>query len=347
MSWTPAASRIGRTAPPAMTPVPWTAGFRKTRPAPKWPVISHGIVVSLSGTKIRSFFACSTAFGIAPGTSWACPRPRPTWPRPSPTTTSAVNENRRPPLTTLATRLIDTTRSVSSSTLGSIFASATQILLDLRLASGGPAYGTADALRRALPLLKNEPAGAGRVGERLHPPVVLVAAAIEHYPLDPAALGVLREERADHLRRGDVAAGTVLDPERRAPAVHREDRPTRVVIDELRVDVVEAPEHREAGSRRGPAHVAPDPAVSEVARHPPLLYDHFAPAPAFLPTLRRTTSSAYLMPLPLYGSGLRNMRSFAAVCPSSALSAPRSVTSVCLSISAVMPSGRGKITGCE
>src|SRR5206468_266341 len=42
MSWTPAASRIGRTAPPAMTPVPWTAGFRKTRPAPKCPVISHG-----------------------------------------------------------------------------------------------------------------------------------------------------------------------------------------------------------------------------------------------------------------------------------------------------------------
>src|SRR5579885_3178456 len=32
----------------------------------------------------------------------------------SPITTSAVNENRRPPLTTLATRLISTTRSLSS-----------------------------------------------------------------------------------------------------------------------------------------------------------------------------------------------------------------------------------------
>src|SRR5439155_218342 len=128
----------------------------------------------------------------------------------------------------------------------------------LRLASGGPAYSMADALRLALPLLKNEPASAGRVGERLHPPVVFVAAAIEHHPLDPAALGLLREERADHLRRGDVAAGSVLGPERLAPAVDREDRPTRVVVDELRVDVVEAPEHREAGSRRGPAHAAPD-----------------------------------------------------------------------------------------
>src|ERR1044071_3948856 len=34
----------------------------------------------------------------------------------SPTTTSAVNEKRRPPLTTLATRLISTTRSLSSRT---------------------------------------------------------------------------------------------------------------------------------------------------------------------------------------------------------------------------------------
>src|SRR3990172_1568633 len=88
-------------------------------------MISHGIVVSFNGTYMRSFFACSTAFRIASGTSWAFPSPTPTWPFPSPTTTSAVNEKRRPPFTTLATRLIATTRSVSSSTLGSIFSSAT------------------------------------------------------------------------------------------------------------------------------------------------------------------------------------------------------------------------------
>src|SRR5207245_7439240 len=207
MSCTPAASRIGRTAPPAMTPVPGTAGFRKTRPAPKWPVISQGIVVSFNGTKIRSFLACSTAFRIASGTSWALPRPTPTWPRPSPTTTSAVNENRRPTLTTLATRLMDTTRSVSSSTLGSIFASATHVLL--------------------ISESKHEPARARRVGKRLDPPVVLVAATIEHHPLAPASLRVLREERADHLRRGDVAASTVLGSKRLAPAVDRGARPTR------------------------------------------------------------------------------------------------------------------------
>src|SRR5206468_11754805 len=108
----------------------------------------------------------------------------PTWPRPSPTTTSAVNENRRPPLTTLATRLMDTTRSVSSSTLGSIFASATHYLLSL----------------------KSQSASAGRVGKRLHPPMVPVASAVEHHPVDPAGLGLLGEELADRLRRGNVAA---------------------------------------------------------------------------------------------------------------------------------------------
>src|SRR3979490_2893755 len=38
----------------------------------------------------------------------------PTTSRSSPITTSAVNENRRPPLTTFATRLISTTRSFNS-----------------------------------------------------------------------------------------------------------------------------------------------------------------------------------------------------------------------------------------
>src|SRR5215217_1405876 len=48
---------------------------------------------------------------MAAGTSLALPYPNPTLPAPSPTTTSAVKENRRPPLTTLATRLMAMTRS--------------------------------------------------------------------------------------------------------------------------------------------------------------------------------------------------------------------------------------------
>src|SRR5262249_38641366 len=269
MSWTPAASSTGRTAPPAMTPVPGTAGFRNTRPAPKWPVISQGIVVSRRGTKIRSFFACSTALRMASGTSWALPSPTPTWPRPSPTTTSAVNEKRRPPLTTLATRLMETTRSFSSSTLGSIFVSATRL-------SPAP--------------LEGEAAGARGVCQRLHPAVVLVAATIEHHALDAGRLGLLRQYRADRLRSGDVAAGLVLRQKRLAPAGRAHPGASRVVAHELRVDVAEAPEHREPWPRRRSAHVAPQPVMPFVPRAASISGDHFAPA--FLPTLRRTYSPA-------------------------------------------------------
>src|SRR5438094_205762 len=51
---------------------------------------------------------------IASGTSFALPSPKPTRPLPSPTTTKALTLNRRPPFTTLATRLMWTTFSFSS-----------------------------------------------------------------------------------------------------------------------------------------------------------------------------------------------------------------------------------------
>src|SRR5690606_15040834 len=44
-----------------------------------------------------------------------------------------------------------------------------------------------------------------------------------------------------------------------------------------------------------------------------------------LPSLRRTRSSAYLMPLPLYGSGGRSERIFTAAAPMSSLSKERRV----------------------
>jgi hypothetical protein len=111
MSLIPAASITARTGPPAMTPVPGAAGFSSTTPAPSSPITSWGIVVFMSGTWIMAFFASSTPFWMAAGTSFALPYPTPTRPAPSPTTTSAVKLKRRPPLTTLATRLIATTRS--------------------------------------------------------------------------------------------------------------------------------------------------------------------------------------------------------------------------------------------
>src|SRR3990172_2648649 len=116
----PADSRTARTVPPAMTPVPSPAGLSSTQPAPKCPSTSCGMVVPKSGTRKRFFFACSPPLRMASGTSLALPRPTPTWPAPSPTTTRAEKLKRRPPLTTLATRLMCTTRSVSSRSFGLI-----------------------------------------------------------------------------------------------------------------------------------------------------------------------------------------------------------------------------------
>ena len=111
MSLIPAASTTARTGPPAMTPVPGAAGFSSTRPAPSSPMTSCGIVEPIIGISTMFLLATSTPFWMAAGTSLALPWPTPTRPAPSPTTTSAVKLNRRPPLTTLATRLIETTRS--------------------------------------------------------------------------------------------------------------------------------------------------------------------------------------------------------------------------------------------
>ena len=94
-----------------MTPVPLAAGFSSTRPAPCSPMISCGIVVPVRGISTMARLAASTALRTASATSLALPLAMPTFPLPSPTATSALNENRRPPLTTLATRLIATTFS--------------------------------------------------------------------------------------------------------------------------------------------------------------------------------------------------------------------------------------------
>src|SRR3954452_20603268 len=110
-SWMPAHSSTVRTGPPAMTPVPGLAGFRNTPPAAFSPCTGCGIVAWIRGTLKKFFLASSTPLAIAAGTSLALPYPTPTVPSPSPTTTRAVKLNRRPPLTTFATRLMVTTRS--------------------------------------------------------------------------------------------------------------------------------------------------------------------------------------------------------------------------------------------
>ena len=73
MSWIPASSSTARTPPPAITPVPGEAGLRNTRPESKMPVVWCVMVLPWRGTRKRFFFAFSTPFWIASGTSFALP----------------------------------------------------------------------------------------------------------------------------------------------------------------------------------------------------------------------------------------------------------------------------------
>src|SRR6201989_1170969 len=112
---------------------------------------------------------------MASGTSLALPYQTPTTPFASPTTTSAVNEKRRPPLTTLATRLISTTRS---------WRSKPEAEMDRSGAAISPSR------------LEDQAALAGAIRQGLHAAVVLVAAAVEHGGLDAGGLGPLGQQRA-------------------------------------------------------------------------------------------------------------------------------------------------------
>ena len=72
------------------------------------------MVEPVLGSSTIERLAASTAFRTASLTSLALPVAMPTLVLPSPTATSALNENRRPPFTTLATRLMAMTFSTWS-----------------------------------------------------------------------------------------------------------------------------------------------------------------------------------------------------------------------------------------
>src|SRR5579875_1400925 len=67
-----------------------------------------------------------------------------------------------------------------------------------------------------------------------------------------------------------------------------------------------------------------------------IAHSHF-----FLPSLRKTYSSAYFTPLPLYGSGGRKLRISAATWPTCCLSIPLITISVGLGVAIAIPCGIG------
>src|SRR5213082_1309441 len=145
------------------------------------------MVLPASGSLKRFFFACSPPLRMASGTSLALPRPAPTWPWPSPTTTSAEKEKRRPPFTTLATRLMWTTRSFNSGrSFGLIGAAIVSASLEL------------------------EAALAGALGNSRHAAVVHEPVAVEHDRPDPGFLALLRDQLPYCLREILLLAFAVL-----------------------------------------------------------------------------------------------------------------------------------------
>src|SRR5829696_4931862 len=257
-SCTPAHSSTARADPPAITPVPGEAGRSRTTPAAFSPCTGCGIVPWIRGTAKKCFFASSTPLAIAAGTSLALPYPTPTVPSPSPTTTSAVKLNRRPPLTTLATRLIATTRSTCA-----VFSAAPPAPPPRRCCPG-----IRRPFRWCASLSELQPGAAGRVGERRDPAVVLVAAAVEDHRGDAGRPGPLGQQLADPAGgRGLVAVD--LQPVRRG----RGQGDAADVVDDLRVHVPGGPGHDEARARCRAADLLAQPGVPAQPRRPPLRRD--------------------------------------------------------------------------
>src|SRR5215213_713750 len=288
-SWTPAACMTARTAPPAMTPVPSLAGFIRTRPAPWRPMMGCGSVLPMSGTRIRLFFAASIAFLMATGTSRALPVPKPTWPAPSPITTSAANERFLPPLTTFVTRFIEMTWSVRSSPCAGILCLGCRIAHLSETTSGRGLFAALGGLVFAFALVLVEARLARRVGQGLDAPVEAEAAAVEDDLLDARRNRALGDGAADALRGLYVAARA-----RAQVLLHgrgRGDGHGALVVDDLRVDVVEAAEYREARALLASAHAA---AYARVNRAPDRCFVslcHFLFAPFSRRACRRSTAS--------------------------------------------------------
>src|SRR5450631_3489004 len=265
----PAHSSTARTGPPAITPVPGAAGRSRTTPAAASPWTGCGMVPWIRGTLKNSFLASSTPLAMAAGTSLALPYPTPTVPSPSPTTTSAVKLKRRPPLTTLETRLMVTTRSTKAFLSGALSRRLSRSRPPPRrslrspplapLAAPAPTpvprrWGpgirrSSSQKSRAARASQGQTALACTVSERSDAAVVTVAAAVKDDRVDAGALGARSEQLANLARLGRLVA-----VERSEVGFHGRGRGHRCaqrVVDDLHEDVPTRPRHDQARAQRG------------------------------------------------------------------------------------------------
>src|SRR5215204_5608626 len=212
-------------------------------------------------------FAASVALRIASGTSRALPWPKPTRPFWSPTTTSAAKPKRRPPFTTLATRLIWTRRSTNSPSPSLRSSWRPPLWCSLAMspshcAGGGPArlngfVQPADS--------KIQAALAGGLRQRLDAAVIEVARAVEHDRLHAGGACALGDEAPDLLRRVDVRARLQLPAHLLFEGRGGSERDAALVIDDLRVDLLRRAVHRQPRAAvRRLADGAPDPCLAAV-----------------------------------------------------------------------------------
>src|SRR5215211_5320464 len=161
----------------------------------------------------------------------------------SPTATSAVNENRRPPLTTLATRLISITRSCRSRPCGLTVSAVVFI---------GSLQGSGSELQAPF---------AGALGQSPDLAVIAVSAAVEDARLDPRLLGALGEQLAAALRPLHRLQGAklLLGP------VHGHHGATGRVIDQLREQAAVGAIDRKPGAFGAPADLRPHAAAAAQA----------------------------------------------------------------------------------
>src|SRR5712692_4048830 len=110
--------------------------------------------------------------------------------------TSAAKPKRRPPFTTLATRLMPTSFSVNSLSSRS-----------RGWRSPSPPLRPSRPVRAIGPLSQIQSALAGGVGQGLDPAVIHIGAAVEYDPSDPRRLGAFGEQFADRARRLGIGAG--------------------------------------------------------------------------------------------------------------------------------------------
>src|SRR3954463_5515608 len=233
-------------------------------------------------------------------------------PSPSPTITRAVKLKRRPPFTTLATRLIATTRSMKA-----VLSAPWPPRRSSRLPRPDPPPAP---VRRWDPLMSNylfsflrrsscrlrsqrEATLAGTVGQGGDPSVVLVARAVEHDALDAGRLRPLGDKLAD-----PACLGRLVSVERAQLGLHRARRGERLadeVVDDLDAHVPRRAGDHHARPLRRTGDLLATPDLTAQTRGDPrarvlagLECDSHRHLPAF-PTLRRICSPAYRTPLPL------------------------------------------------